>query len=68
MNKEEKKELKIEAIIINKVKYNKVQATTNLVCEECDLSDFCSNSSFFSILCQYEVEPNNTWKKDDKNS
>ena len=54
----------IDAIIINGVKYNRVEAKTEYTCDECDLEKICSNNSDLGCICDYASESGYVWKID----
>lgn len=55
----------IEAIIVDGVRYDKVRAKTEFVCEECELRDkICDNSwSLFSLYCNEFSSHKECWKR-----
>lgn len=57
----------IDAIIINGVKYNRVEATISFQdCDECDLEKICSINLDFGCMCAYASECGYVWKTDKK--
>ena len=54
----------IEAIIVDGVRYDKVQAKTEYVCEECELREVCEEDKEFTDKCiainEYESK---CWKR-----
>jgi hypothetical protein len=53
----------IEAIIVDGVRYNKVQAKTVFVCEECELISVCKNSDSLAAECKCITEHYQCWKR-----
>lgn len=54
----------IEAIIVDGVRYDKVKAKTEFVCEECELREVCEESEdFFAWGCKAISSINETWKR-----
>lgn len=43
--------LNIKAIIVDGVRYDKVKAKTEFVCEECELREVCEENKDYAILC-----------------
>ena len=41
----------IEAIIVDGVRYDKVKAKTEFVCEECELREVCEEDKAFADKC-----------------
>ena len=54
----------IDAIVINGVIYNRVEAKTDYTCDECDLEEICSINLDFSCMCAYASENGYIWKTD----
>jgi hypothetical protein len=55
----------IEAIIVDGVRYDKVKAKTEFVCEECELREECENVSYvqFAEKCNVIISNNECWKR-----
>ena len=55
----------IEAIIVDGVRYDKVKAKTEFVCEECELREVCENMSYvqFAVKCNVIIRNNECWKR-----
>lgn len=56
----------IDAIVINGIIYNRVEAKTDYTCDECDLEEICSNDSDFSCMCNYACDSGYMWKVNNK--
>lgn len=55
---------KIEAIVVDGVRYDKVRAKTEFVCEECELGEVCENrEDFFAWGCKAISSINEIWKR-----
>lgn len=52
----------IEAIIVDGIRYDRVKAKTEFVCEECDLREVCENDKGFALKCNEIVERGNKWQ------
>lgn len=53
----------IEAIIVDGVRYDKVKANTEYVCEECELREVCEKDKAFALKCNEIVESGNKWQR-----
>ena len=53
----------IEAIIVDGVRYDKVKAKTEFVCEECELREVCENTPRFAVKCDAIVNNNECWER-----
>jgi hypothetical protein len=53
----------IEAIIVDGVRYDKVKAKTEFVCEECDLREVCNGNTSISLPCWYGIQSVECWKR-----
>ena len=55
----------IEAIIVDGVRYDKVKAKTEFVCEECELRTMCEDISYakFAVECNVITNNNECWKR-----
>ena len=54
----------IEAIIVDGVRYDKVTAKTEFVCEECELREVCEEEFvFFETNCGHIVGKKKCWKR-----
>ena len=54
----------IEAIIVNGVRYDKVKAKTEFVCEECELREVCEEGTCFCEEdCNHIVGWKECWKR-----
>lgn len=55
----------IEAIIVDGVRYDKVNAKTQFVCEECELRDECESHPYFGLAssCDAIASHNECWKR-----
>ena len=54
----------IEAIIVDGVRYDKVKAKTEFVCEECDLGEVCEEEyGFCETNCGHIVGWKECWKR-----
>lgn len=53
----------IEAIIVDGVRYDKVQAKTEFVCEECELRELCEDvNKDFVFVCKGCAKYGECWK------
>ena len=55
----------IEAIIVDGVRYDRVQAKTEFVCEECELREVCESQPYFGLAsnCDAIASNNECWKR-----
>lgn len=53
----------IEAIIVDGVRYDKVKAKTEFVCEECELREVCEESDSFAAECKCITAHYQYWKR-----
>lgn len=53
----------IEAIIVDGVRYDKVKAKTEFVCEECELREVCKDSDSLAAECKCITEHYQCWKR-----
>lgn len=54
----------IEAIVVNGIRYDKVKAKTEFVCEECELREVCEDSEdCFALDCRAIAENGECWKR-----
>ena len=53
----------IEAIIVDGVRYDKVKAKTEFVCEECELREVCEVDGNLAADCHLLVLYNEYWKR-----
>lgn len=54
----------IEAIIVDGVRYDKVKAKTEFVCEECELREVCEEDNDYAVFCGALVsELGECWKR-----
>lgn len=53
----------IEAIIVDGVRYDRVQAKTEFVCEECELREVCEESDSLAAECKCITEHYQCWKR-----
>ena len=51
----------IEAIIVDGVRYDKVKAKTEFVCEECELREVCNAKMV--VYCWATLGKNECWKR-----
>ena len=53
----------IEAIIVDGVRYDKVKAKTEFVCEECELREVCEETKNFGDTCWHLARINECWER-----
>ena len=53
----------IEAIIVDGVRYDKVKAKTEFVCEECELGEVCDENAKMVVYCWATLKKNECWKR-----
>ena len=53
----------IEAIIVDGVRYDKVNAKTEFVCEECELREVCKEEKGFGDICWRLSQLDECWKR-----
>ena len=54
----------IEAIIVDGVRYDKVKAKTEFVCEECELREVCEEDTDYAVFCGALIsELGECWKR-----
>ena len=54
----------IEAIIVDGVRYDKVKANTEFVCEECGLREVCEEDKDYTVMCGVLIaELGECWKR-----
>ena len=54
----------IEAIIVDGVRYDKVKAKTEFVCEECELREVCEEDKDYAVFCgALNSELGECWKR-----
>ena len=53
----------IEAIIVDGVRYDKVKAKTEFVCDECELREVCNGNTAISLPCWYGIQSVECWKR-----
>ena len=54
----------IEAIIVDGVRYDRVQAKTEFVCEECELREVCEEDKDYAVMCGVLIsELGECWKR-----
>lgn len=53
----------IEAIIVDGVRYDKVTAKTESVCEECELREACEDNKGFGDICWHLSQLGECWKR-----
>lgn len=54
----------IEAIIVDGVRYDKVKAKTEFVCEECELREVCEEDKGYAVFCGALIsELGKCWKR-----
>ena len=53
----------IEAIIVDGVRYDKVKAKTEFVCEECELREVCEGRDSLASECKCITEHYQCWKR-----
>lgn len=53
----------IEAIIVDGVRYDKVTAKPEFVCEECELRDKCSEHTGIVLKCMSLAKDCECWKR-----
>lgn len=54
------------SIIINRVRYDAVDAKTEHICEECDLLHLCEKEQNMCLCVILDIEGNKHFKKSDK--
>ena len=55
----------IEAIIVDGVRYDKVEAMTEFVCYECDLKEVCEGNKGFGDICWRLSQLYECWKREE---
>ena len=55
--------LNIEAIIVDGVRYYRVQAKTEFVCEECELRERCKDDTSIVLKCRSLAIDCECWKR-----
>lgn len=53
----------IEAIIIDGVRYNRVEAETSQGCQECHLKELCDEPNGFGDICWQSTKLGECWKR-----
>lgn len=53
----------IEAIIVDGVRYDKVKAKTEFVCEECELREVCEECKYFGDICWRLSQLDECWER-----
>ena len=54
----------IEGIIVDGVRYDKVEAKTEFVCEECELREMCEEDKDYAVMCGVLIaELGECWKR-----
>lgn len=53
----------IEAIIVDGVRYDRVQAKTEFVCEECELIDKCQEHTGVALKCMSRAKDCECWER-----
>lgn len=56
---------KIEAIIVDGVRYDKVTAKTEFACKECELREVCEGNVKMVVYCWATLGKNVCWKRRD---
>jgi hypothetical protein len=55
---------RIEAIIVDGVRYDKVVAKAEFVCGECELREVCKENGYFTIACVKALSSDDEcWKR-----
>lgn len=55
---------KIEAIVVNGIRYDNVKAKTEFVCEECELREVCEEDKDYAVMCGVLIsELGECWKR-----
>lgn len=56
----------IEAIIVDGVRYDKVEADTEFACERCALREICDDNKGFADICLRLSQLDECWEREEE--